>query len=129
MISSEPEWAWTNIRECMYQIGGCFAGISYPNLQMGEFHGIATLDSGETVRLIIPETVKIPLKAGNSNLLANTAYLMVGHTYVSHLMRPKMKFNGGGQYTLSVKKKTPNLLLNTNISNRVNTTQKNLPAQ
>jgi hypothetical protein len=41
MITGDPGWAWTNLRECMYQIGGCFAGITYPNLQMGEFHGIA----------------------------------------------------------------------------------------
>jgi hypothetical protein len=34
MITGDPEWAWTNLRECMYQIGGCFAGITYPNLQM-----------------------------------------------------------------------------------------------
>jgi hypothetical protein len=47
----------------MYEIGGCFAGISYSDLQTGEFHGIATLDSGETVRLVIPESVKLSPKS------------------------------------------------------------------
>ncbi len=104
MISAMPHWAWTNLRECMYNVSGCFLGSSYPNLQMGEYHGIVTLDSGETVRMIIPEAVQLPTELSRSNLLANTAYLMAGHAYISDLYKPKLKFKGGGQYTMEVKK-------------------------
>ncbi len=40
----------------------------------------------------------------NTYLLADTAFLMAGHKYVSHLSQPKLKFAGGGQYTMSVTK-------------------------
>ncbi len=104
MISSDPTWAWTHLRECMYQIGGCFTGPSFNDLKMGEYHGVLTLDSGETVRVIIPEAVQLPGKFSHSNLLANTPYLMAGHKFMSDLHKPKMKFKGGGQYTLTVNK-------------------------
>ena len=45
MISSEPSWAWTNLRECMYNIGGCFSGPTFKDLQIGEYHGALTLDT------------------------------------------------------------------------------------
>jgi hypothetical protein len=57
MISSDPLWAWTNLRECMYNIGGCFTGPTFKDLKMGEYHGVLTLDTGEIVRVIIPEAV------------------------------------------------------------------------
>ncbi len=63
-----------------------------------------TLDSGEPVRIIIPEAVQVPAKLSHSNLLANTPYLMAGHKFLSDLHKPKLKFEGGGQYTLAVTK-------------------------
>jgi hypothetical protein len=42
MLSSEPSWAWTNLRDCMFNLGGCFAGPTVQNLQMGEYHGVIT---------------------------------------------------------------------------------------
>jgi hypothetical protein len=57
MISSDPAWAWTNLRDCMYNIGGCFAGPTFKDLKMGEYHGVITLDNKEAVRAIIPESV------------------------------------------------------------------------
>ena len=57
MISSQPPWAWTNLRDCLYAIGGCFNGPTQTDLKMGEYHGIMTLDKGETVKVIIPEAV------------------------------------------------------------------------
>jgi hypothetical protein len=104
MISGHPEWAWTNLRNCLYTIGGCFVGTTLSNLQIGQYHGIITLDSGETVRIVIPEAVQLPPNAAHSNLLANTAFLMAGHKFVSDLTQPKLKFKGGGQYTMSVHK-------------------------
>ncbi len=102
MISGTYPWAWTNLHDCMYALGGCFVGITYPNLQIGEYHGIMTLDSGESVRVIIPEAVQIPIGTAHSNLLANTAFLLAGHKFISDLRQPKLKFQGGGQYTMSV---------------------------
>jgi hypothetical protein len=104
MVSGHPEWAWTNLRDCLYTIGGCFVGITLSNLQIGQYHEIITLDSGEIVRIIIPESVQLPPNAAHSNLLANTAFLMAGHKFVSDLTQPKLKFKGGGQYTMSVHK-------------------------
>ena len=104
MLSSEPSWAWTNLRDCMFNLGGCFSGPTVQNLQMGEYHGVMTLDSGETVRIIIPEAVQVPAKLSHSNLLANTPYLMAGHKFHSDLHKPKLKFKGRGQYTMAVTK-------------------------
>jgi hypothetical protein len=89
MISSDPSRAWTNLRECMYNIGGCFAGPTFKNLQMGEYHGVLTLDNGETVRVVIPESVQLPGKLSHSNLPANTPYLMAGHKFIGDLHKPK----------------------------------------
>ncbi len=61
-----------------------------------------TLDSGESVRVIIPEAVQIPIGTAHINLLANTAFLLAGHKFISDLRQPKLKFQGGGQYTMSV---------------------------
>jgi hypothetical protein len=63
-----------------------------------------TLDSGETVRVIIPEAVQLPPGAAHSNLLANTAFLFAGHKYVSDLRKPKLKLQRGVQYTMTVVK-------------------------
>jgi hypothetical protein len=63
-----------------------------------------TLDSNETVKIIIPEAVQLPPGAAHNNLLANTAFLLAGHKYISDLYQPKLKFKGGGQCTLSVTK-------------------------
>jgi hypothetical protein len=63
-----------------------------------------TLDKGETVKVIIPEAVQLPTHLAHSNLIANTAYLMAGHKYISDLHKPKLKFKGGGQYTMEVNK-------------------------
>ncbi len=97
MISANPSWAWTHLRECLYQIGGCFNGPTHNDLKMGEYHGVMTLDSEESVRLIIPEAVQIPSNLAHSNLIANIPYLMAGHHYVSDLYKPKLKFKGKGQ--------------------------------
>ncbi len=54
-----------------------------------------TLGSGETAQIIIPEAVQFPPGAAHSNLLANTAFLLAGHKYISDLYKPKLKFKGG----------------------------------
>ena len=104
MLPEEYPYAWTNTRECLHILTGCFSGHTESNLKIGEFHGIITLDSGETRRVIIPESIQIPQGMSNTYLLADTAFLMAGHTYVSHLSQPKLKFNKGGTYTMSVTK-------------------------
>ena len=102
MMPAECHYAWTNLRECLHVLTGCFSGQTESNLQIGEFHGIITLDSGETRRAIIPECIQIPPGMSNTYLLADTAFLMAGHKYTSHLSAPKLKFAGGGIYTMSV---------------------------
>jgi hypothetical protein len=62
---------------------------------IGEFHALLTLDSGEIKRIIIPECVQIPAGMSSTNLLADTAFLMAGHKYVSDLHHPKLRFKGG----------------------------------
>ena len=54
MLPAEYEHASTNVRACLHTLVGCFAGHSETNLMIGEFHAILTLDSQETVRVIIP---------------------------------------------------------------------------
>jgi hypothetical protein len=85
MMPAEYSYAWKNLRDCLHTLTGCFAGQEESNLQIGEFHGIITLDSGETRRVIIPECVQTPKGVSNTNLLADTAFLMAGHKYISHL--------------------------------------------
>ena len=104
MLPAEYEHAWTNVRECLHTLVGCFAGHSETNLMIGEFHAILTLDSKETVRVIIPECIQIPPGKSNTYLISNSAFLLAQHTYVSHLSRPKLRFKGGGTYTMSVTK-------------------------
>ncbi len=60
MLPAEYTHAWTNVRECLHTLTGCFAGHSETNLMIGEFHGIMTLDSQETIRIVIPECIQIP---------------------------------------------------------------------
>jgi hypothetical protein len=94
--------AWTNLRPCLYSISGCFSGEQHSDLQMGQFHGIVTLDSGEAVRIVVPESVFIPTGLSHSCLLANIPFLMAGHQYINDLYSPVLKFKGGGKCTLSV---------------------------
>ncbi len=102
MLPAEYMHAWTNVRECL--LTGCFAGHSETNLMIGEFHGILTLDSQETIRIIVPECIQIPPGLSNTYLISNSAYLLAGHKYISHLSQPKLRFKGGGTYTMSVTK-------------------------
>jgi hypothetical protein len=83
MMPAEYHYAWTNLRECLHALTGCFSGQTESNLQIGEFHGITTLDSGETRRAIIPEFIQIPPGMSNTYLLADTAFLMAGHKYAN----------------------------------------------
>jgi hypothetical protein len=102
MLPADCTHAWRNLRECLHTLTGCFAGHSESNLMIGEFHGILTLDNNETIRVIIPECIQIPTGLSNTYLLSDSAFLMAGHTYVSHLSTPKLKLKGGGTYTMSV---------------------------
>jgi hypothetical protein len=104
MLPAEYTHAWTNVRECLHTLTGCFAGHSETNLMIGEFHGILTFDSQETIRIIVPECIQIPPGLSNTYLISNTAYLLAGHKYISHLSQPKLRFKGGGTYTMSVTK-------------------------
>jgi hypothetical protein len=104
MLPAEYTYAWTNVRKCLHTLTGCFAGQSETNLMIGEFHGILTLDSQETIRIIVPECIQIPPGLSNTYLISNSAYLLAGHKYISHLSQPKLRFKGGGTYTMSVTK-------------------------
>ncbi len=91
--------AWKNLRPCLYSISGCFKGETHSDLQIGEFHGVMTMDSGETVRVIIPEFVQLSPNLSHSCLLANTPFLLAGHKYINDLYKPKLKLKNGGTYT------------------------------
>ncbi len=102
MFTGSVSSAWTNLCPCLYSVTGCFRGERHSDLQMGQFHGIVTLDSGEAVRVIIPESVYIPPEVSHSYLLANTPFLMTEHQCVNDLYTPVLKFKGGAKSTLSV---------------------------
>ena len=102
MFTGSVTSAWTNLRPCLNSISGCFSGERHSDLQMGQFHAIMTLDSGEAVRVVVPESVFIPTGLSHSCLLANTPFLMAGHQYINDLYSPVLKFKGGGKCTLSV---------------------------
>jgi hypothetical protein len=86
MMPAQYSYSWKNLRECLHTLTGCFAGTQEPHLTIGEFHGIITLDSGETRRAIIPECVQVPPSIATTYILADSAYLLAGHQYVSHLI-------------------------------------------
>ena len=47
--------SWHNLRPSMISLSGTFDDTSINNIQVGEFHAQMTLDTGETVRVVIPE--------------------------------------------------------------------------
>jgi hypothetical protein len=102
MLPADYTHAWTNLRECLHTLTVCFSGHSESNLMIGEFHGILTLYSQETIRVIIPECIQIPKGLSNTYLLSESTFLMTEHTYISHLSKPKLRLKGGGAYTMSV---------------------------
>jgi hypothetical protein len=79
MMPAAYSYAWTNVRDCLHALTGCFTGHAESHLQIGEFHGIITLDNGETIRAIIPECIQVPNDVSHTCLLADTAFLMAGH--------------------------------------------------
>jgi hypothetical protein len=51
-------FAWTELKPCLHTIEGCFKGVETDkDTQMGEFHALMTLDSGEVRRAIIPQAI------------------------------------------------------------------------
>jgi hypothetical protein len=104
MLPAQFTFAWTNVRPCLHRISGCFKGGEQDHNEIGEFHALLTLDSGETTRAIIPEAILAPAATTNTYLLAHIPLLMAGHEYLCSLDRPRLKFNDGGEYTMSVKR-------------------------
>jgi hypothetical protein len=104
MLPAQFTFTWSNVRPCLHHISGCFKGGEQDNNEIGEFHALLTLDSGETTRAIIPEAILAPAATTNTYLLAHMPLLMDGHEYICSLDRPRLKFNDGGEYTMSVKR-------------------------
>jgi hypothetical protein len=104
MFPDTYPYAWRNLRPCMYSISGCFKGDKHSDLNIGEFHGIMTVDSGEAIRVVVPESVQLPTQISHSRLLANTPFLLAGHQYLNNLYAPKLKLKNTGTYTMSVVK-------------------------
>ncbi len=49
MLPGHFDFAWTNLKPCLHTIEGCFeGGKTNSETQIGEFHALITLDSGET---------------------------------------------------------------------------------
>jgi hypothetical protein len=59
-------------------------------MNVGEFHAQMTLDSGETIRVVIPEAICLPDNS-TTYLLCDTQFLLAGHEYISDLRAPKLK--------------------------------------
>jgi hypothetical protein len=89
--------SWRNLRPSLHTISGCFTqDAPVTDFMVGEFHAQLTLDDGETVRLIFPESLAIPTTSANASLLSDTQFLLAGHSYVSDLRTPKLVFASGG---------------------------------
>ena len=74
--------SWRNLRPSIHTISGCFTQDEpVKDFMVGEFHAQLTLDDGETVRLIFPESLALPTASANASLLSDTQFLMTGHSY------------------------------------------------
>ncbi len=104
MLPSDFDFAWTYIRDCLHTISGCLKGTKEKYNQIGEFHSLITLATGETCRAIVPEAILIPSSRTNTYLLAHAPLLMAGHEFLPSLYKPQLKFREGGVYTMSVQK-------------------------
>jgi hypothetical protein len=60
MLPSDFDFAWANVRDSLHIISGCLKGTAEKYTQIGEFHALITLNTGETKRTIIPEAIRIP---------------------------------------------------------------------
>jgi hypothetical protein len=103
MLPGQFEFAWTELKPCLHTIEGCFKGVGTDKeTQMGEFHALFTLDSGEVRRAIIPQAIVLPQDIANSYLLATTPFLIAENRYVCDLQEPRIWLKGGGKQTMSV---------------------------
>ncbi len=75
MLPAEYSFAWTNVRPCLHRISGCFKEGEHNENEIGEFHALLTLDSGETQRAIISEAILAPAYKTNTYLLSYLAVL------------------------------------------------------
>jgi hypothetical protein len=60
MLPADFSSAWTNVRPSLHRLSGCLKGGEQQDNEIGEFHALITLDSGETQRAIIPEAILVP---------------------------------------------------------------------
>ncbi len=87
------------------RIEGCFKGVgTNQDTQIGEFHALMTLDSGEVRRAIIPQTIVLPQEIANSYLLATTPFLSpkIDTSATWRNRESGWKLKGGGKQTMSV---------------------------
>jgi hypothetical protein len=103
MLPSDFDFAWTNVRDSLHTISGCLKGTAEKYTQIGEFHALITLDTGEIKRAIIPEAILIPSTRTNTYLLAHAPLLMAGHNFLPNLYKPKIKFREGEEYIMTVR--------------------------
>jgi hypothetical protein len=62
--------SWRNLRPSLMSLSGAFADAGIQKICVGEFHAQMTLDTEETIRVVIPEAVSLPNEA--------TTYLLCG---------------------------------------------------
>jgi hypothetical protein len=104
MLPGQFTFAWTNVRPSFNTIRGCFKGNDTHDSQIGEFHALLTLSSTEAIRVVITEAILLPPEVANNYLLANIPFLMAEHQVHCDLHKPKLVFNGGGQYVMDFKR-------------------------
>jgi len=101
MLPGAFKESWRNLRPSLMSLSGAYADAGIQNVCVGEFHAQMTLDTGETIRVVIPEAVSLPTEA-TTYLLCDTQFLLAGHKYVSDLRAPKLEFAQGGSYTMDI---------------------------
>jgi hypothetical protein len=103
MLPGQFVFAWSELKPCLHTIEGCFKGVSTDKeTQMGEFHALVTLDSGEVRRAIIPQAIVLPQDIANSHLLATTPFLIAEKSICMRFKRTYNWLKGGGKQTMSV---------------------------
>ena len=61
MLPADFTSAWTNVRPSLHRLSGCFKGGEQQNNEIGEFHALITLDSGETQRAFYSRSYSCPI--------------------------------------------------------------------
>ena len=101
-ISMLPQGTgFTDLRRFSHDVSGCF-GDTRTNLHIGTFHGIITLDCGERIHAVLPNTLAIPEPSSGSHLIGAMQTLLADHVFTPDIHKPTLHLSGGGCYTFDI---------------------------